>query len=130
VAGTLRLDLAQFREMAAFAQFASDLDKATQQQLARGERLVEVLKQGQYVPMSVEEQIVSIYAAINGHLDAYGTEVVGRYEQEMHVYIRSTHKDLLEAIRTKKQLNDEIKGKLNAALSEFGKGFDPKKKQG
>ncbi len=89
VAGSLRLELAQYREMAAFAQFGSDLDAATKRQLDRGERLVEVLKQGQYVPLPVEKQIVIIYAATNGYLDALPANAVQRYERELYAFLES-----------------------------------------
>ena len=119
VAGSLRLDLAQFREMAAFAQFGSDLDPATQKMLSRGERLVEILKQGQYVPQEVARQIVSIYAATNGAIDEVDTADVGRFEEELLSFIDNTHPELLEKIRTEKQLSDDIKEGLDRALEEF-----------
>ena len=119
VAGSLRLDLAQFREMAAFAQFGSDLDPATQKMLSRGERLVEILKQGQYVPQEVARQIVSIYAATNGAIDEVDTADVGRFEEELLSFIDNTHPELLEKIRTEKQLSDDIKEGLARALEEF-----------
>jgi len=119
VAGTLRLDLAQFREMEAFAQFGSDLDEATQQQLKRGARLVEVLKQGQYVPQEVSKQIVILYAATNGYIDNVDDESVGRYEAELIGFIEASHSSLLENIRSVGQLNDDIKAQLNKVLEEF-----------
>ncbi|MFP6599576.1 MAG: F0F1 ATP synthase subunit alpha [Deltaproteobacteria bacterium] len=119
VAGSLRLDLAQFREMAAFAQFGSDLDPATQKMLSRGERLVEILKQGQYVPQEVARQIVSIYAATNGAIDEVDTADVGRFEEELLSFIDNTHPELLEKIRIEKQLSDDIKEGLDRALEEF-----------
>jgi F-type H+-transporting ATPase subunit alpha len=120
VAGTLRLDLAQYRELAAFAQFgSSDLDKATQQQLNRGARLVEILKQAQYQPLPVEQQVVIIYAGTNGYLDAVAVNDVRRAEGELHRFMTSRYGTVLEAIRTKKTLDDEIKAQLNAALKEF-----------
>lgn len=119
VAGSLRLDLAQFREMAAFAQFGSDLDPATQKMLSRGERLVEILKQGQYVPQEVARQIVSIYAATNGAIDEVDAADVGRFEEELLSFIDNTHPELLEKIRTEKQLSDDIKEGLDRALEEF-----------
>ncbi|MBF0491926.1 MAG: F0F1 ATP synthase subunit alpha [Deltaproteobacteria bacterium] len=123
VAGTLRLELAQFRELAAFAQFGSDLDKATQAQLARGERLVEVLKQGQYVPMPVERQVLSIFAATNGYLDAYPTDKVQKYLSEMLLFIETKHPQVLGDLNTKKTLDDDLKKKLKAALEEFKGSF-------
>ncbi len=119
VAGTLRLDLAQFRELAAFAQFGSDLDEATQAQLARGERLVEILKQGQYVPLPVEKQVVIIYAATNGWVDSYPVSELGRYEQELNSFFESRHQVILDEIREKKVLSDDLKAKLDKALTEL-----------
>lgn len=119
VAGTLRLDLAQYRELAAFAQFGSDLDPATQKQLARGARLVEVLKQGQYSPLSVEKQILVIYAATNGFVDEYPQSALGRYEAELLGFFETRQEALLSEIRDKKNLDDDLKGKLNKALEEF-----------
>ena len=120
VAGTLRLDLAQYRELAAFAQFgSSDLDKATQQQLNRGARLVEILKQAQYQPLPVEQQVVIIYAGTNGYLDGVAVNEVRRAEGELHRFMTSRYGTVLDAIRTKKTLDDEIKAQLNAALKEF-----------
>lgn len=123
IAGTLRLDLAQYRELAAFAQFGSDLDKATQQQLNRGARLVELLKQGQYEPMPVEFQVLQIYTAVNGHVDNIKKESVIRYMKELNTYIKGNHPAIIEGIRAKKEINDEIKQKLDQALSEFSKMF-------
>jgi F-type H+-transporting ATPase subunit alpha len=119
VAGTLRLDLAQYREMAAFAQFGSDLDKATQAQLARGARLVEVLKQGQYEPLPVEKQVLVIHAATTGYVDALPVDAVRRYEQELYSFFDSKYKNLLDDIRTKKALTDDLKPAINKALDEF-----------
>jgi F-type H+-transporting ATPase subunit alpha len=119
VAGTLRLDLAQFRELAAFAQFGSDLDPATQRQLARGKVLVEILKQGQYKPFPVERQVVILYAAINGHCDDYETSALGRYETELFAFLDSKYESLWEALRAKKQFDDDVKAELNKALEEF-----------
>jgi F-type H+-transporting ATPase subunit alpha len=119
VAGTLRLDLAQFREMAAFAQFGSDLDPATQKMLARGERLVEILKQDQYVPLDVARQVVSIFAATNGYTDDIEPSAVPRYETELQGFVEKSHPQVLELIREKKALTDDVKEKLMAALDEF-----------
>jgi F-type H+-transporting ATPase subunit alpha len=119
VAGTLRLDLAQFREMAAFAQFGSDLDAATQKQLAQGELLVEVLKQGQYEPMPIERQVVILYAATNGLMGDVRPSDVGRYESELMSYLDNSHAELLPAIAEKKELDDDLKEKLDAALEQF-----------
>ncbi len=123
VAGTLRLELAQYRELAAFAQFGSDLDKATQAQLNRGARLVEILKQGQYQPMTVEMQVVQIFSATNGYVDDYPTNVLGRYLTELKLYMETRRSDLLNDIVQKKALDDELKGKLKGALDEFKKMF-------
>jgi F-type H+-transporting ATPase subunit alpha len=123
VAGTLRLDLAQFREMAAFAQFASDLDAATRAQLERGKRLVELLKQGQYVPLPVEKQVVIVYAGTNGYADKLPVESLRQYEEELFRYIDEKHPELWSDIRDKRELNDEIKGKLDKALKAFAKKF-------
>ncbi len=119
VAGTLRLELAQFRELAAFAQFGSDLDAATQQQIARGARLVEILKQGQYQPFPVEKQVLSIYAATNGYIDAYPVDSVQRYEAELHSFFESKHAGLLKEIVEKKNIDDALKSKIDAALEEL-----------
>lgn len=119
VAGTLRLELAQFRELAAFAQFGSDLDKATQQLLARGERLVEVLKQGQYVPMSAEVQVVQIFAATNGYVDEYPVLAIGRYLKEMTLFMDTKKKIVMDELREKKAFDDGLKAKLKASLEEF-----------
>jgi len=119
VAGSLRLDLAQYRELAAFAQFGSDLDKATQSQLNRGRRLVEILKQPQYQPLAVERQVAIIYAATKGFLDNVPVEEVRRYEEELYRFLESRHPRVLSGIAEKKQLDDEIKGGIETALKEF-----------
>ncbi|HOP39559.1 MAG TPA: F0F1 ATP synthase subunit alpha [Geobacteraceae bacterium] len=123
VAGTLRLSLAQYREMAAFAQFGSDLDKATQMQLARGERLVEILKQPQYRPLPSEKQVITIFAANNGYLDEYPVSALARYESELYTFFDSRKSDILNGIREKKAINDDLRGKITAALDEFKKEF-------
>jgi F-type H+-transporting ATPase subunit alpha len=123
VAGTLRLDLAQFREMAAFAQFASDLDKATQAQLAKGQRLTEVLKQPQYAPLAVEKQIALIYAGANNFLDKYPLKELSRYERELYPFLEEHSEKPLEAIRTKRDLNKEVEEKLVKALKDFAEKF-------
>ena len=130
VAGKLKLRLAQYREMAAFAQFGSDLDKATQEQLANGERQTEMLKQPQYQPMAMEEQVVSIYAATpqpdrSSWVRELPVEDVGRYEEEMLSYLRSNHGELLKAIRESGKLEEEHEEKLKAALDEFANVFQP-----
>ena len=123
VAGTLRLDLAQYRELAAFAQFGSDLDPATQRQLSRGKRLTEILKQPQYRPLSVQKQVAIIYAATNGYLDDVAVEKLRHYEEELYRFLESRKASLMAAIDEKKVLDDDIKTQLNAALTEFGKQF-------
>jgi F-type H+-transporting ATPase subunit alpha len=117
VAGTLRLSMAQYRELAAFAQFGSDLDKATQDQLARGQRLVEVLKQAQYAPLAVERQVVIIYAGANGFLDDIEVAAIRAFEAEMYRYLGVHHKDLLADIASKQALDDDIKGRIGKALT-------------
>jgi F-type H+-transporting ATPase subunit alpha len=119
VAGTLRLDLAQYREMAAFAQFGSDLDASTQKMLSRGQRLVEVLKQGQYVPQSVEQQIVILFAATQGFIDEIEVKSLHRFEEELMSYMERNHSDVFTLLREKRELNDEVKTKLTAAINAF-----------
>ncbi len=128
VAGTIKLELAQFRAMEAFAAFASDLDKATQQQLSRGRRLVEVLKQGQYQPVKVEEQIAMIFAATNGFVDAYPESDVKKYEAEMVEFLKTKHPEILKTIVEKKAISDDTKKALLGALGEFAAIFQPSKK--
>ncbi len=119
VAGTLRLELAQYREVEAFSQFASDLDKATQAQLARGSRLVEALKQGQYEPLAVEKQILIIYAVTNGFVDDYPVDKVSQYEKELYSFFDSNYSNLLDEIKTKKVISDELEGSVKSALEEL-----------
>jgi F-type H+/Na+-transporting ATPase subunit alpha len=123
VAGSLRLDLAQYRELAAFAQFGSDLDKATLNQLNRGRRLVEVLKQPQYQPLTVEKQVTIIYAAGNGYLDPIPVEDVRTYEIDLYQFLETSRPLVLQALAQKKQIDDDVKKALNEALTEFGKLF-------
>lgn len=123
VAGRLRLDMAQYRELAAFAQFGSDLDKATQAQLARGQRTQEMLKQSQYQPMAVEEQVVTIFTAVNGYLDDVELSKVKKFESEFLQYLRSSRPQILEGIRNEKVLSDQLTEQLKAALAEFKKDF-------
>ena len=123
VAGSLRLDLAQYREMAAFAQFGSDLDAATQRMLSRGTRLVEVLKQGQYEPLPVENQVVMIYAGTNGFLDQLPESALKKYETELFRFVETSHPDLLPDLRSKRELTDDIKERLESALREFNDTF-------
>ena len=123
VAGRIKLELAQYREMAAFAQFGSDLDAATQRLLNRGARLTELLKQGQFSPMAVEEQVVSIFAGVRGYLDGIDTGDVTRFEQEFLSDVRANHGALLDEIRTAQELSDESDKALTAILDEFAKKF-------
>ena len=123
VAGSLRLDLAAYRELQAFAQFGSDLDHATQDQLNRGARMTELLKQARYVPMPVEEQVVAIFAGDEGFLDGLALNQVLRYREEMLEYMRSTHANLLSAIVEEKKLSDELIANLKFALAAFGEEF-------
>ena len=123
VAGTLRLELAQYRELAAFAQFGSDLDKASQHQLNRGRRLTEILKQGQFVPIPVERQILAIFAGTNGYLDDLDVSLLRPFEDELIRFMDHTHPDLLGQIREKKMLDDGLRGAMQAALKEFKERF-------
>lgn len=123
VAGTLRLDLAQYRELEAFAKFGSDLDKSTQQMLRRGQRLVELLKQGQYSPLAVEEQVVSLFAGTNGFLDPLPIEHVRRFELSLLDLMRVRHADLLAAIADKKELTPEITEQLKKVIGDFAASF-------
>ena len=129
VAGTLRLDLAQFRELAAFAQFGSDLDKATQDQLNRGRRLVEVLKQPQYSPLSVERQVLIIFAGTNGYLDAVAESDVAVYEQELLQFIEVRHGELLRRLAELKALDDQLKADVTSAVKEFTDQFTAARKE-
>jgi F-type H+/Na+-transporting ATPase subunit alpha len=123
VAGRIKLELAQYREMAAFAQFASDLDPSTQRLLARGARLTELLKQPQYQPMPVEEQVVSIFAGVRGYLDKVETNQVTRFEQAFMTLMRTSHKDVLAEIRDKRELTPDLEKKLAGILDGFAKSF-------
>src|SRR5690554_1651231 len=123
VSGSIKLELAQYREMAAFAQFGSDLDAATQRLLNRGARLTELLKQAQFSPMPFEEQTVSIFAGTNGYLDAVPVERVTDYESQMLAFMRSEHADVLTLIRDSREFGDEARGKTKAALDAFAKQF-------
>jgi F-type H+-transporting ATPase subunit alpha len=123
VAGTLRLDLAQYRELAAFAQFGSDLDKATLAQLNRGQRMVELLKQDQYKPLPVEQQILVIFAGTNGYLDDVQVNAVKKFEAELLRFVTSKNQALLNDIKTKKQLDDDLKARLKNSIEEFKKSF-------
>jgi F-type H+-transporting ATPase subunit alpha len=119
VAGRLRLELAQYREMAAFAKFGSDLDKATQALLARGSRLTELLKQGQYVPIPVEKQVVLLYAGANGYIDTYPESSLKKYEQEVIKFMEDKYADVFSDIKTKKEIDASIDNRLRKALDEF-----------
>src|SRR6476660_1902856 len=130
VAGTLRLDLAQFRELQAFAQFGSDLDKATQAQLARGQRLTEILKQDQYSPLAVEKQIVIIFAATNGYVDDIAIEDVRRFETELLSFVENSHPGLLASISEKKSITDDIKKELKTILEDFKKTWNQPQTKG
>jgi F-type H+/Na+-transporting ATPase subunit alpha len=125
VAGTLRLDLNQYRELASFAQFGSDLDKATQDTLNRGEHLTAILRQGELDPMPVEEQVVVLYAASNGYLDEIETDAVTDWEGQFRDFMRDTHGDLLEGIREEQKLSDENEEKLEEAIEDFNSNFEP-----
>ena len=119
VAGTLRLELAQYRELAAFAQFGSDLDKSTQAQLARGQRLTEILKQPQYQPVDVEKQVLTLWAATNGHVDDIPVDQVRRFESELIRFVENAHPSLLHSIAERKAITDDIKGELQTVLGDF-----------
>ena len=123
VAGKIKGELAQYREMAAFAQFGSDLDATTQRLLNRGARLTELLKQPQFSPLKIEEQVVVIYAGVNGYLDPLPVSSVQRFEAELLRYMRDRHKDILDAIRDKKEISKETGDKLKAAVDSFAKAF-------
>ncbi len=127
VAGTLRLELAQYRELAAFAQFGSDLDKATKAQLNRGERLTEILKQEQYKPLPVEKQIMIIFTATNGYLDDIELHHIKEFESEFYEYLDTRHGELLSSILEKKKLDDELISEMKSAIEEFKKGFVEKR---
>ncbi len=123
VAGSIKLELAQYREMAAFAQFGSDLDAATQRLLKRGARLTELLKQPQYQPMAVEEQVVVIYAGVKGYLDTLAVNAISRFEAELLRLMRAKHQDILDSIRSEKVLKPETEEKLKTTLDKFAKSF-------
>jgi F-type H+-transporting ATPase subunit alpha len=123
VAGSIKLELAQYREMAAFAQFGSDLDAATQKLLNRGARLTELLKQAQFSPMPMEEQVVSIFAGTGGYLDPIPADRVTAYEEEMLAFMRAEHADVLAEIRDSGKFEDDTRDKVKAALEAFAKQF-------
>jgi F-type H+-transporting ATPase subunit alpha len=128
VAGRLRLDLAQYRDLAAFAQFASDLDKATQAQLNRGRRLMEILKQPQYQPLPVEKQVLIIYAGTNGYLDPIEVGDALAYETELYRFVDTRHPGILGSLREKKALSDDLRAEIDKALKEFGEEFKSARK--
>jgi F-type H+-transporting ATPase subunit alpha len=123
VAGSIKLELAQYREMEAFAQFASDLDSSTQQLLARGARLTEVLKQGQFTPYPMEEQVVSLFSGVEGFLDGIEINEVVRFEQLLMASIREKGTDILSTIRDEKAISDDTSGKLKRFISDFVESF-------
>ncbi len=123
VAGTLRLDLAQYRELAAFAQFGSDLDAATQAQLTRGERLVEILKQPQYKPLPMEKQVTILYAGTKGHLDSLPVDVLAVYEAELYDYIERSAPDVFNDLREKEAIDDDLDGRMKKAITAFTAEF-------
>jgi F-type H+-transporting ATPase subunit alpha len=123
VAGSLKLDLAQFRELAAFAQFGSDLDKATQAQLNRGSRLVEILKQKQFSPLPFSKQILIIFAGTNGHLDDLQVDQIRDFEQELYKYIDATNPGVLRSIMEKKILDDQLKADMTRIIKEAKQQF-------
>ncbi|HEX9760488.1 MAG TPA: F0F1 ATP synthase subunit alpha [Candidatus Acidoferrales bacterium] len=125
VAGSLRLELAQYRELAAFAQFGSELDRATQSQLARGQRLTEILKQDQFQPLSVEQQVIMIFAGTNGYLDKIDVADCRRFELEMYAFLDTNHGALLAKLREKKALDDALRTEISAALDAFRERFTP-----
>jgi F-type H+-transporting ATPase subunit alpha len=125
VGGTLKLDLAQFREMAAFAQFGSDLDASSQRLLHRGERLTEMLKQGQYEPLPVEKEVLIIFAGNEGYFDKLAVDRVKPFEHDLYTFFDSKHSDLLDEIRAKREIDNDLRARLTAALDEFVRVFAP-----
>jgi F-type H+/Na+-transporting ATPase subunit alpha len=123
VAGSLRLELSQYRELESFAAFASDLDPTSKAQLERGARLVELLKQPQYTPYPVEDQVVAIYLGTKGHLDSVPVEDVSRFERELLEHVKASHEQILTDIRETKKLSDEASDKLEEIIKDFKKGF-------
>jgi len=119
VAGRLRLDLAQYRELEAFAQFGSELDPATQRQLARGARVVEVLKQPQYRPMPVEQQVIVIFAVTNGVLDDLAVAAIKEWEEGLLEFMAAQHREIVDEIRTRKALSEDLNGRLRKAIEEY-----------
>jgi F-type H+/Na+-transporting ATPase subunit alpha len=127
VAGTLRLELAQYRALAAFAQFGSELDKASQQQLNRGARLVEILKQGQFAPLPVEKQVLILYAGTNGYLDDLPVDRCRKFEEELYRFVENAHPQLFIDLKAKKDIDDELKAQITSVLTEFKQRFTSNK---
>jgi len=123
VAGSLRLDLAQYRELEAFAQFATELDESTRKQLIRGEKLSELLKQGQYVPMEVEDQVAVVFAGVNGYLDDIPTQSINKFEKEFLQFLKSNRPSILETIKTKQKIDDDLDKELRKAIEDFKAAF-------
>jgi F-type H+-transporting ATPase subunit alpha len=123
VGGTLKLDLAQYREMAAFAQFGSDLDQASQRLLRRGERLTEMLKQNQYEPLSTEKEVLIIFAANEGYFDKLAVNQIKPFEQGLYGFVESRHKEILDEIASKRELSDDLRARMRAALDEYQQSF-------
>ncbi|MBS3765614.1 F0F1 ATP synthase subunit alpha, partial [Candidatus Bipolaricaulota bacterium] len=123
IAGELRLEMAQYRDLEAFAEFASELDEESQAQLARGERVMEMLKQDQYQPMPVEKQAVSLYAAVNGYIDDLEVEEVNKYEEAMHDHLETYYEDVLVDLKETAELTEVIEEELKRALAEFDEDF-------
>ena len=123
IAGELRLELSQYRELEAFAEFSSDLDDESKAQLARGDRLMEILKQKQFSPMAVEEQVLSLYIAVENHLADIEVSDVGRFEEGWLRFVQDEHGDLLQVLRTEKRLTDELRAHLDQAVAEFKERF-------
>lgn len=124
VASKLRLDLAQYRELVTFAQFGMELDKATQQQLVRGERMVEILKQPQYEPLPIARQVIIIFAGAHGHLDDIEISRVKRFEKELYAYLEKQYPEIEKEIEAKKELSPEFEDKLNKGIAEFKLKFN------
>ena len=127
VAGSLRLDLAQYRELAAFAGFGSDLDKATQQQLNRGERLVEILKQPQYKPLPMEKQVSILFAGARGFLDPIPVDMLADYEKELYDYIEQSAPAVFDGLKEKQEIDDDLEEKMKSAMTAFGESFKASK---
>jgi len=123
VAGTLRLDMAQYRELEAFAAFGSDLDKATQQQLTRGERLVEILKQPQYQPLTMEKQVSILFAGTRGFLDKYPVNVLAKYEAGLHTFLEDRYSQLLEGLKEKQEFTEDLDKLMIEALTAYDAEF-------